>query len=181
MTTLEELIADSWFPFAGDITVKPLDSKVVPEPARHGVEPSDCHSCARPDDSFVWTDARWRLAPYLPTQIPGIVLLETRGHYDSFLDMPSGLLTEIGPMVARLEAALMGLGGVGRVHVNRWGDGGAHFHLWFMPRPVGMLQLRGSMLPMWLDLLPDLEDATARAVLSQVAAAMSGDGGVAHC
>jgi hypothetical protein len=34
---------------------------------------------------------------------------------------------------------------------------------------------------MWLDLLPDLEDATARAVLSQVAAAMAGDGGVAHC
>lgn len=34
MTTLDELIADSWFPFAGEITVKPLDGRVIPEPPR---------------------------------------------------------------------------------------------------------------------------------------------------
>lgn len=180
MTTLGELIADSWFPFVGDITVKQLDDRVIPEPPRHGVERDDCQSCARPDDSYVWTDGRWRLTGCLPTQIPAIVLLEPRDHCDSYADMTPELLAEIGTLTARVERALLSLGDVARVHVNRWGDGGAHFHLWFMPRPLGMLQLRGSMLPMWLDLLPDIEDTPARAALSRVAAAMAAGGGVAH-
>ncbi len=74
----------------------------------------------------------------------------------------------------------MGLGDVARVHVNRWGDGGAHFHLWFMPRPLGMLQLRGSMLPMWLELLPNLDEVTATEVLARIGAAMALGGGTAH-
>lgn len=180
MTTLDELIADSWFPFAGDVTVKPLDPLVVPEPDRHGLTADSCHSCARPDDSYVWTDERWRLTGALPTQIPGIVLLEPRQHVDSYADMPPDLLADIGPMTARVERVLVGLGDVGRVHVNRWGDGGAHFHLWFMPRPLGMLQLRGSMLPMWLDLLPDLDEREARVTLSRIAAALAAEGGSAH-
>lgn len=50
-----------------------------------------------------------------------------------------------------------------------------------MLRPLGMLQLRGSMLPVWLDLLPDVEDAAAaRAVLTQIAAPVAPDGGVCH-
>lgn len=179
MTTLDELIADSWFPFAGDITVKPLDDRVIPEPARYGADPEECRTCSRPDSDYVWTDERWRLTAYLPTPIPGIVLLETRSHHDSFVDLPLALLADLGPMTAKVERVLMGLGDVARVHVNRWGDGGAHFHLWFMPRPLGMLQLRGSMLPMWLDLLPNLDEATATEVLARIGAAMVGGGGTA--
>ncbi|MGI8578117.1 MAG: hypothetical protein ACR2KG_09415 [Nocardioidaceae bacterium] len=179
-TAHNELIADSWFPFAGDITVKPLDERVVPEPPRHGLRSAECDACQRSDDTFVWTDAHWRLAPYLPTQIPGIVLLQTRDHHDSYADLPVGLLAEIGAMTARVERALLGLEDVARVHVNRWGDGGAHFHLWFMPRPLGMLQLRGSMLPMWLDVLPDLDEAQANQALSRIATAMAVDGGTPH-
>ncbi len=180
MTTLDELIADSWFPFAGDIIVKPLDDRVVPEPTRHGANPEECRTCSRPDSDYVWTDERWRLTAYLPTPIPGIVLLEPRSHHDSFVNLPPGLLADVGPMTARVEGVLMGLGDVARVHVNRWGDGGAHFHLWFMPRPLGMLQLRGSMLPMWLDLLPNLDEVTATEVLARIGAAMAVGGGTAH-
>ena len=180
MTTLDELIADSWFPFAGDITVKPFEDPVVPEPDRHGVDPATCGACSGPDEDFVWTDDRWRLAPYLPTQIPGIVLLQTREHVDSFADMSPDLLADLGAMTARIERVLLATGDVARVHVNRWGDGGAHFHLWFMPRPQGALQLRGSMLPMWLDLLPELDDATARERLLAVGAALAAEGGQAQ-
>ena len=180
MTTLDELIADSWFPFAGDITVKPFEDPVVPEPDRHDVDPATCHACHRPDESFVWTDDRWRLTAHLPTQVPGIVLLQPRAHYDSYADMPHDLLAELGPMTARVERALHETGDVARVHVNRWGDGGAHFHLWFMPRPNGALQLRGSMLPMWLDLLPDVDDAEARERLHRIGAALAADGGTAQ-
>lgn len=180
MPTLDELIADSWFPFTGDIAVKPLDPPVIPEPDRGGLDPAACWACQRPDSDYAWTDASWRLTGMLPTQLRGIVLLETRDHHDSFADLGPNLLAEVGPMIARVEKALLGLGDVARVHVNRWGDGGAHFHLWFMPRPLGMLQLRGSMLPMWLDLMPDVEPDVAAAALHTIASAMAADGGTAH-
>jgi diadenosine tetraphosphate (Ap4A) HIT family hydrolase len=180
MTSLEDLIADSWFPFAGEITVKPLEAPVVPEPDRHALTPETCESCKKPDDEYVWTDDTWRLVPYTPTQVRGIVLLETREHLDSFADMGPDLLAAIGPMVARVEQALLDLGDVARVHTCRWGDGGAHFHFWLIPRPLGALQLRGSMLPMWLDLMPDLDDDVAEAAFGQIAAGMAADGGTAH-
>ena len=180
MTSLDDLIADSWFPFAGEITVKPLDAKVIPEPERRGVTPERCGACQRSDDTYVWTDEHWRLAGAEDTELPGIVLLETRTHHDSFTDLPADLLTDLGPMIARVESALLGLGNVARVHVNRWGDGGAHFHLWFMPRPLGMLQLRGSMLPMWLDFMPPVDAAEAQVALTQIAAAMAEQDGTAH-
>ena len=180
MTSLDELIADTWFPFEGDLVVKPLDPLVIPEPDRHGSTAETCGSCRRVDDSYVWTDEAWRITGVVPTQIPGIVLLETRAHIDSFTDMPADLLAALGPMIARVEKAVESLGDIGRVHVNRWGDGGAHFHLWFMPRPLGRLQLRGSMLAMWLDLMPDLPDDEVQGALAAIGAAMARDGGVAH-
>ena len=70
----------------------------------------------------------------LPTPVPGVVLLNTRVHHDSFADMTPDLLGELGPMIARMERAVEWIGDVGRVHLNRWGDGGGHFHLWFIPR-----------------------------------------------
>jgi hypothetical protein len=39
--------------------------------------------------------------------------------------------------------------------VYRIGDGGAHLHVWFFARPEGQVQLRGSWLPVWDDLLPE--------------------------
>jgi hypothetical protein len=95
--------------------------------------------------------------------------------------MPPEELTEVGLITARVERAAMGLGEIGRVHVNRWGDGGGHFHLWFMPRPLGRLQLRGSMLPMWMDVLPEVDSDTATAALSVIARGLGTGGGTVHC
>ena len=57
-------------------------------------------------------------------------------------------------MIQRVARAVGSLEDVGRVHVNRWGDGGEHFHVWFLARPKGMWQLRGALLAAWDDLLP---------------------------
>ena len=172
MTKLQELLDDSWFPFSGDITVKPLEVPVIPEPPRAGEGGVDCRQCARTDDHYLWVDDQWRLQPYTPSPIPGIVLLMSRHHVDSFTDMTPELLASLGPMVKRIEDVLLGLGNIARVHVLRWGDGGEHFHLWFMPRPLGAMQFRGSMLPMWLDLLPDLPESELNVVFDQIAAGM---------
>ena len=172
MTRLEDLFADPWFPFTGDFAVKPLEPPVIPEPARSGETPDDCSGCRRQDADFVWSNADWALQADREASFPGIVLLVTRGHYDSFADLPERLLAELGPMTARVERAVLSMGDVARVHVLRWGDGSGHFHLWFMPRPLGAMQLRGSMFPMWLDLLDPLPASELDPALEQIAAAM---------
>ena len=173
MTSLAELLADPWFPFEGDVRVKALQPLQVPEPDRAGLTAADCATCALPDDTYLWVDERWRLRPYLePSPVAGIVLLEPRAHHDTYADLPEDLLAELGPLTARVERALLALGDVARVHVSRWGDGAAHFHQWFFPRPLGRLQLRGTMLPVWMDVLPPLADDELRRVHDRVAAAM---------
>ena len=80
-------------------------------------------------------------------------------------------------MIQRVARAIGSLEDVGRVHVNRWGDGSEHFHVWFLARPKGMWQLRGALLAAWDDLLPRVPqeewDRNRRAVAERLAA----DGG----
>jgi hypothetical protein len=80
---------------------------------------------------------------------------------------------DFGRMAGRVERPILSRGGVARVHLNRWGDGGAHFHVWFIPRPLGMLEARGMYLPIWEDVLPNVSDAELAAAARKVAAAMA--------
>jgi hypothetical protein len=41
------------------------------------------------------------------------------------------------------------LGDIARVHVYRYGDGGAHLHVWFVPRPLGMLEAQREIVMLW--------------------------------
>jgi hypothetical protein len=82
------------------------------------------------------------------------------------------LAIEFGPVVARIERAILSLGDVARVHLYRWGDGGAHFHVWFLPRPLGMLEASGMMLPVWEDVLPNVPDSELAEAATRIAAAM---------
>ena len=63
-------------------------------------------------------------------------------------------------------------GDVARVHLYRWGDGGAHFHVWFLPRPLGMVEAAGMMLPLWEDVLPNVPDEELAGAATRVGAAM---------
>ena len=82
------------------------------------------------------------------------------------------LAADFGRVAARVERAILSLGDVGRVHLYRWGDGGAHFHVWFIPRPLGMVEASGMMLPLWEDVLPNVPDEELAAAAERVAAAM---------
>ena len=75
-------------------------------------------------------------------------------------------------MTARVERAILSLGDIARVHLYRWGDGGAHFHVWLLPRPLGMLEASGMALPLWEDVLPNVPDEELRAAAERIAAAM---------
>lgn len=133
----------------------PLDPgpRVVPEPLRRGEQGGQpCAVCEQ--DEGIWSDADWVLHNPVSTSLPGTVWLASRTHVDSFADLPTDLAASFGGLVARIERAILSLGDVGRVHLYRWGDGGAHFHVWLMPRPLGMLEAAKFMLPLWEERLP---------------------------
>lgn len=165
------------FPFEGDLRVKQLDDPVDVEPARKGEGSAECLSCNAPDDAYIWVSERWRVrAMDRPTGLPMVLILESRSHLD-LGDLPNLLAAELGVMTVRLERAIRSLDGVARVHVNRWGDGSAHLHMWFLARPYGQLQLRGTFLSLWDAILPAIPESTWRENLAHVAAWLAEFGG----
>jgi diadenosine tetraphosphate (Ap4A) HIT family hydrolase len=169
----------SWpsFPFEGELRVKALDDPDAVEPPRKGEDANECVACNAPDEAYIWVSERWRVrAMDRPTGLPMVLILESRSHLD-LGDLPNLLAAELGVMTVRLEKAIRSLDGVARVHVNRWGDGSAHLHMWFLARPVGHLQLRGTFLSLWDDILPPIPEAQWRESLALVAAWLAEFGG----
>lgn len=145
----------------------------IPEPPRRG-EPGGppCRICGSATTAAVWSDENWTLHPPTNGSLPGAVWVASRVHADSFSDLPEPLQADFGRLAARVERAILSLGGFARVHLYRWGDGGAHFHVWFIPRPLGMIEASGMMLPLWEDVLPNVSDAELVAAAERVAAAL---------
>ncbi|MFD7629195.1 HIT family protein [Streptomyces sp. NPDC059851] len=167
------------FPFEGELRVRELEPPVLPEPPRNGEHgPDGCEACVRPDGDHLWTDEHWRLQG-IRAALPAVVVLVPRGHHD-LLDLPAERAAELGGMLQRVERAVRTVGGIGRVHVNKYGDGGAHLHLFLFARPEGMLQLRGSNLALWDDVLPPQSEEAWAGSARLIAAAMAKDGGTAH-
>jgi diadenosine tetraphosphate (Ap4A) HIT family hydrolase len=177
-----ELVDDELFPLEGEIGVKPLAAPVIPEPHRRGEAGREpCWNCEHPDIGTIWSNDRWlvRANPDEPHGLPAVAVLLPRTHCD-LLDMPEDLAAELGPMIQRVARAISALPDVGRVHVNRWGDGSEHFHVWFLARPLGMWQMRGAMLAVWDDLLPKVPADEWRANAGRIAAALATEDGRNH-
>ncbi len=147
-------------PYAEPLTVREPGPRVIPEPPRRG-EPGcePCGLCSGGATGAVWGDEHFTLHPPVGGSMPGHVWLASREHVDSFCDLSPEVAQAFGPLVGRIERAILAEGDVGRVHLSRWGDGGAHFHVWFMPRPLGMLEAKNFMLPLWEDVLPNVCDS----------------------
>lgn len=149
------------FPFVGELSVRDLEAVNDTEHPRMG-EPGN-RPCLCEIGEFresVFSTERWTVreirrddeaAPF------PAYMLETVDHLD-FGDLDDDMAAEYGLLSVRLERALMSTGTVGRVHVNRWGDGGSHFHVWFLGRPKGAWQFSGFSLAMWFHILPPLPD-----------------------
>jgi diadenosine tetraphosphate (Ap4A) HIT family hydrolase len=147
---------ESW-PFQGGAVPKALSPPVEVERPRHGEGGVDCWRCNAPEERFVWSNERWRLYPIDPPNgLPIVMLLEPREHFDSPGDLPEDMAAELGVLIGRIDRAFMSVPGIGRVHVGRWGEGGAHLHIWFMARPAGFEQLRSNFAAVWDDVLPQM-------------------------
>jgi diadenosine tetraphosphate (Ap4A) HIT family hydrolase len=161
-------------PYEGPLVLREPGERVIPEPPRRGEPGGDpCRICSGETTKPVWTDDNWTLHPPVGGSLPGAVWLASRAHVDSFSDLSQALAEDFGKVAARVERAILSRGGVGRVHLYRWGDGGAHFHVWFIPRPLGMIEASGMMLPIWEDVLPNVSDDELRQAAEEIASAMS--------
>jgi diadenosine tetraphosphate (Ap4A) HIT family hydrolase len=160
-------------PYEEPLTPRTPGERVIPEPPRRG-EPGGepCGICTGESTAPVWSDDTWTLHPPVGGSLPGTVWLASRVHVDSFKDLPPDAAADFGRVAARVERAILSLGDVGRVHLYRYGDGGAHFHVWFLPRPLGMIEAKGAMLPIWEDVLPNVPDEELAAAARRVAVAM---------
>jgi diadenosine tetraphosphate (Ap4A) HIT family hydrolase len=163
-------------PFEADgLRVSPLRPPVLPEPARHGEDPSDCTSCAHRDEG-IWFDRNWRLTRVGGVGVPLVLMLHPRDHYD-LTDLPDELAAAMGVLTAHISRHIQGLANIARAHAYRIGDGGAHLHIWFFARPQGQAQLYGSWLVVWDDLLPEYPADVAEADAATVVDALLGSYG----
>ena len=164
-------------PFAEPLTPRPLAEPVIPEPPRRG-EPGGepCGVCRDDRPTIIWSDEHWTLDHGVQTSLAGAVWLATRVHVDSFADLDPTLAREFGVLAGRIDRALLALPDVARTHVYRWGDGGSHFHVWFLPRPLGMLQAQKMMLPLWEEVLPNISDEAVKEAMELIGASLRAEG-----
>jgi diadenosine tetraphosphate (Ap4A) HIT family hydrolase len=161
------------FPYQEPLVLREPAERVIPEPPRRG-EPGGepCGICTGRATNAVWSDENWTLHPPVGGSLPGAIWIASREHFDSFSDLPENVASTFASVIARAERAMLSLGDVARVHLYRWGDGGSHFHVWMLPRPLGMLEASGMMLPLWEDALPNVTDEELVAAAERIAAAM---------
>ncbi|MFD8975745.1 MULTISPECIES: hypothetical protein [Streptomyces] len=158
-------------PFEPDgLRVAPLRPPVLPEPPRHGEDPSDCDSC-RGRDEGIWFNERWRLTRIEKVGVPLVLMLHPLDHHD-LADLPDELAAELGVLSTHIARHVQALPHISRAHVYRIGDGGAHLHIWFFARPEGQSQLFGSWMVIWDDLLPEYPDDVSEADAATVADAL---------
>lgn len=174
----EALVGGPFFPFEGPVVVVPLAEPVVPEPPRNGEPGGDpCFRCAEPDAHVIWRDDIWNVrAGFAPSGLPMVAALAPHDHM-TLHTMPAPVAASLGAVIQRVALAIGEIEGVARTHFSRWGDGSEHFHMWFMARPLGMMQLRGAMIATWDDMLPPVPDELQAAHMTTVARALAAGGG----
>jgi hypothetical protein len=158
------------FPWDGEISTRPLQPPVSEEPVREGAPGgTPCGRCADPSRNVIWENERWTVSSTSsPSGMPLIVFLMPKEHLD-YADLDDDMAAECGRLSVWLTRIIERLDGIGRVHVMKIGDGAEHLHVWFFARPAGLLQVRGSAVPEWDDILPPVPEEIWRADLAQVA------------
>jgi diadenosine tetraphosphate (Ap4A) HIT family hydrolase len=161
----------SWdiFPFDGDLAVRPLEPPADAEPPREGEGGVGCGRCADPERDVIWENERWVVTSTpAPTGLPLVLFLVPREHLD-YDDLDDEMASECGRISVWLSRILDRLDGIGRTHVYKVGDGAEHLHVWFFARPARLLQVRGSAVPEWDDILPPGPEDVWRQDLARVA------------
>lgn len=183
---VEEMPGWDIYPYETEgLRLKPVRPPADEEPPRRGERAADCW-CTDPDatsggDRLVWSNDRWRLTFSDDTGLPVMLVLSPLEHHD-LPSLPRDLAAEMGQLVVAVSDAVEHVPSVGRVQLAKYGDGGAHLHLFFLGRPARMLQFRGSPLIDWEENLPrvplEVLQANARVVAERMVVHVGGTPGL---
>jgi len=170
-----------WDMFPWEVIDGELQPKVVQapyaaaEPPRWGEAPDKpCGTCSGAEgDTVIWENDRWFVnRAEKPGGLPLVLFLKPKEHLD-LPDLDDPMAAEYGRISTWLCRIMSNLPHIGRVHVNRWGDGGSHLHTWFIARTARLPHIIGSMAVEWEEMLPPVPEhiwlADARAVASRLA------------
>jgi diadenosine tetraphosphate (Ap4A) HIT family hydrolase len=99
-------------------------------------------------------------------KVPGYSFLTSKRHIPYLADLDGAEASALGPVLARLSAAIREATDAELVHIHVFGDGAAHFHLHLVPHT------RGDSLNMTV-VREDAADEASEATLAAVAARLS--------
>lgn len=181
---VEEMPGWDVYPYERDsLRLKPIQPLADEEPPRRGESSSDCACAQGPgedDGTLVWSNPRWRLTLSRKTGLPLMLMLSPVEHHD-VPTLPTALAAEMGELIVAIGDAVEHVPSVGRFQLAKYGDGGAHAHLFFLGRPARALQFRGSPLIDWEENLPrvplDVLQANARVVAERLVVHVGGRAG----
>lgn len=162
------------WPFEGETVPKLLEPPTT-EPERGGASGVDCQNCELakhlPAETVLWYDDLWFLTWAEGQALPFGAFLMPRRHAD-LSDLTTIEAQRGGQLLVLVEQAAVATLDIPRMQVARWGDGAEHMHWWLYARPTGMLQLRGTFLSHWDDILPVRDPAEHRSDMVLVARAL---------
>lgn len=152
----------------GRLVTKVLAAPLEAEEPRWGEGGKPCGTCAGDgSERRIWQNDAWTVTALERSGLL-MLMLESREHLD-YTDLDDEQAADLGRVSVRLTRIMSNLDHVGRVHVMRIGDGGAHLHLWHVARPERFGQLLGSLVVEWGDVLPAIPEEIWRADLAHVA------------
>lgn len=171
-----------WDIFPWEVVDGALVPKVLPAPApeepRAGeTDARPCPTCTRDTATDIWENGRWVVTRLpQPTGLPMVLFLQTKEHLD-FTDLDDEMAAEYGRLTIWLTRIMSHLPEIGRVHVNRWGDGSAHLHVWFMARLRGLTGVLGSFAAEWDEILPPTPEGVWKQDLATIATKLANHDG----
>lgn len=171
------------YPYELDsLRLKPLQPLADEEPARGGDDPATCFCATSPRSGgpVVWSNEPWTLTLCTDTGLPVFLMLMPLEHHD-LPTLPAGLAAEMGQLIVAVNEAVEHVPSVGRAQLAKYGDGGAHLHLFFLGRPALAVQFRGSPLLDWEENLPrvplEVLQANARIAAERLVVHVGGHAG----
>ena len=144
-----------WELVDGELQPKVVQKPLVEEAPRAGTGGRDCQVCdGKPDGVKIWENWNFHvMRPAAPKGMPLVLWLNANEHMD-YPDMSDDLAAEYGKISVWLCRIMERLPNIGRVHVNRWGDGSEHLHTWFIARTARLPHIVGSLAVEWDEMLP---------------------------
>lgn len=144
-----------WELIDGELVPKVVQAPVEAEKPRSGHGGENCHICLGEGDGVrIWESWNFHvMRPAEPSGMPLKLWLNANEHLD-FTDLRDEQAAELGQVSVWLARIMSNLPHIGRVHVNRWGDGSEHGHSWFIARPARLPGIVGSLAIEWDEMLP---------------------------